>query len=279
MNLRNEKILPPLRPNLGIELAFRRALMRAIEAMHEDVMSKILTALEDGSIRAGSATATHDAGALAQDEPPGVTFIALLIQRIVHNWRARFSAMAGELAGYFANAVHQRSDAALKAILKKGGIAVEWTLSQRVQAILEASIRQNVALIRSIPEQYLGKVEQSVMRSIQAGDDLKQLTNDLVKNFGVERRRAAFIARDQNHKIVAAINRERALEAGAKYAIWMHSGAGKEPRPAHVKAGRDRVRFRIARGWFDPHERKWIQPGQLINCRCSSRIVIEGVAK
>jgi uncharacterized protein with gpF-like domain len=109
--------------------------------------------------------------------------------------------------------------------------------------------------------------------------DLKQLQNEIMHNFGVAKRRAALIARDQNNKPTAAINREWALEAGAKYAIWMHSGAGKEPRPSHVKAGRERVRFRIDKGWFDPHERKWIQPGELINCRCSCRIVIQGVAR
>ncbi len=276
MKRRNEVILPPLQPNVGIELAFRRALIRAVQEMHEDVIRQITDAWKEDHFKPGVKLAiTQDSPA----DPPRVSFIALLIQRIVHNWKMRFNAMAGELARYFARSVQQRSDAALKAILKKGGIAVEWTMSPRVEAILDASIRQNVSLIRSIPEQYLGKVEQAVMRSIQSGGDLKQLTSDLVNNFGVEKRRAAFIARDQNHKIVSAINRERALEAGSKYAIWMHSGAGRERRPSHVKAGRDKVRFEIEKGWFDPDERKWIQPAYLPNCKCSSRIVVEGVAK
>src|ERR1700758_4317373 len=95
----------------------------------------------------------------------------------------RFNAMAQELAVYFAQAAHRRSDAALKNILKRGGIAVEWRMSPRVQSILEATIHQNVSLIRSIPEQYLAQVEQAVMRSVQTGRDLKQLQNEFMTNF------------------------------------------------------------------------------------------------
>jgi Phage Mu protein F like protein len=215
--------------------------------------------------------------ALAQDEPLHITAIVLLVQRLVRSWTMRFDNMAGELATYFSRSVHKRVDTALKNILKKGGVAAEWSMSPRVQSILEATIHENVSLIKSIPAQYLAKVEQSVMRSVQTGSDLKQLNDELIQNFGATKRRAALIARDQNNKATSAINRERQLEAGIKYAIWMHSGAGKESRPSHIKAGRDKVRFDVAKGWFDPHEKKWIQPGYLINCRCSSRPVVQGV--
>ena len=73
--------------------------------------------------------------------------------------------MAQELAAYFARSVQRRSDATLKNILKRGGVAVEWQMSPR----LEATINQNVSLIKSIPEQYLSQVEQAVMRSVQTG--------------------------------------------------------------------------------------------------------------
>jgi uncharacterized protein with gpF-like domain len=93
-----------------------------------------------------------------------------------------------------AGSVQRRSDATLKNILKRGGVAVEWQMSPRVQSILEATIHQNVSLIKSIPEQYLSQVEQAVMRSVQTGRDLKQLQNELMHNFGVAKRRAALIA-------------------------------------------------------------------------------------
>jgi uncharacterized protein with gpF-like domain len=92
----------------------------------------------------------------------------------------------------------------------------------------------------------------------------------------VTKRRAALISRDQNNKATAVITRVRQQELGVAEAIWVHSTAGKTPRPTHVKAGRERVRYAIAEGWYDPHEKKNVWPGELINCRCVSRAVIPG---
>jgi len=44
-----------------------------------------------------------------------------------------------------------------------------------------------------------------------------------------------------------------------------------------VKAGRAKVRYNIATGWFDPDARKYIWPGTEINCRCVSKAVIPGL--
>ena len=114
------------------------------------------------------------------------------------------------------------------------------------------------------------------MRSVQTGRDLGQLTDDLREQFGVTKRRAAFIARSQNNLATAAMTRARQVELGITEAIWMHSGGGKEPRPTHLNAGRERARFDVAKGWYDPAVKEHIWPGQLPNCRCVSRSVIAG---
>jgi hypothetical protein len=63
-------------------------------------------------------------------------------------------------------------------------------------------------------------------------------------------------------------------ELGLDEAIWVHSGGGKHPRKSHQKAGREKTRFPIAEGWFDPEVGRKIIPGELINCRCVSKAVI-----
>jgi uncharacterized protein with gpF-like domain len=115
-----------------------------------------------------------------------------------------------------------------------------------------------------------------VMRSVQTGRDLGRLAKDLQKQFGVTKRRAALIARDQNNKATASMTRVRQVQLGITEAIWVHSGAGKHPRPTHVKAGRDSVRYDVSKGWFDPDAKQWIWPGILVNCRCVSKPVIKG---
>ena len=55
--------------------------------------------------------------------------------------------------------------------------------------------------------QRITNVEGLVMRSVQTGRDLRQLTTDLQEQFGVTRRRAAFIARHQSNKATASMTR------------------------------------------------------------------------
>jgi uncharacterized protein with gpF-like domain len=57
-------------------------------------------------------------------------------------------------------------------------------------------------------------------------------------------------------------------------AIWLHSGGGKTVRKSHVKnSGK---RYDIRTGWYDPEVKRFIQPGELINCKCVSRPVVRG---
>lgn len=212
---------------------------------------------------------------IAQDELSSAA-LREAIRKLVKRWNDRFDEAAKQLAEHFSTSVSQRSDAALKKILKDGGFAIEFKMTRAQRDVLNATIQENVSLIKSIPQQYFTQVEGSVMRSVQAGRDLKSLSDDLIKHYGVTKRRAAFIARDQTNKATASLTRARQVESGITEAIWVHSGGGKEPRPTHAKAGRDKARYDIREGWYDPHEGKNIMPGELINCRCVSRAVVKG---
>ncbi len=68
--------------------------------------------------------------------------------------------------------------------------------------------------------------------------------------------------------------RARYQELGITEAIWCHSAAGKEPRPSHVKAGKEKLRFDVNKGALIDGE--YILPGEKINCRCFAKPVIEG---
>ena len=96
---------------------------------------------------------------------------------------------------------------------------------------LQATITENVGLIRSIPERYFTEVEGLVMRSVARGRDLSYLTDELQKRYGITRRRAALIARDQNNKATSVMQAARQKSLGITQGIWRHSHAGKEPRP------------------------------------------------
>ncbi|WP_415429989.1 phage minor head protein [Acetobacter malorum] len=102
------------------------------------------------------------------------------------------------------------------------------------------------------------------------------LLQTLQQRFGITRRRAANIARDQNAKVTSAINKQRQIETGLFEAEWVHSAGGKHPRASHVEAGRKKLRFDVREGALIDGERIW--PGQKPNCRCSSRVILRGLS-
>lgn len=258
------KMLPPVRPNLGVTQAYQRRMDCLIDEMGRSVLYHVKAAYR-----------ANPPANLAMDKSPAAVLnetMAALVKR----WTARFAEVAKSLATRFADQAMGRAQTSLKAGLKKAGLTVEWKLTPAANDAYRALIAENVGLIRSIPAQYLTQVQGHVMRSVARGGDLKTLTEMLQNEFGVTRRRAELIARDQNAKATAVIVKTRQLEAGLTQAIWLHSAGGKVPRPSHVKAGRERLVFKVSEGALIDGERIW--PGQLINCRCVSRPILEGMA-
>lgn len=264
---RRARTLNPVRPSAAIELAYRRKILRLIDEMHSSVMWFVPAAY-----RANEPELT---ALLARDESPAAG-LRDAVRRLRRRWQRRFDDAAQDLARYFATSVAERSGVALRSILRRGGFAVEPRYTRAVNDLVQAAVHENVSLIRSISAQHFTAVEGAVMRSVQTGRDLKQLSDDLQHLFGVTKRRAALISRDQNNKATASLNRARQLELGLSEAVWVHSHASREPRPSHVRAGRDKVRFSIVDGWYDPDEKRNVHPGELINCRCQSRPIVPG---
>jgi SPP1 gp7 family putative phage head morphogenesis protein len=263
---KNEKVLKAIRPNAGLTALYQAKLNSLIDEMNRSVAHWVESAYRQNE---------PEVSQLAEDESPAAAMRAA-IRKLASRWLKRFDDAAPKLADWFATKASGRSDAVLKKILKDGGFSVEWKMTRAMNDVVQATIGQNVSLIKSIPSQYLNQVEGYVMRSIQTGRDLGQLSTDLQREFGVTKRRAALIARTQNNLATASMTRVRQQEAGITEAIWVHSGGGKEPRPTHLKAGRDRQRYDVSKGWFDPEVGKNIWPGELINCRCVSRPVVKG---
>lgn len=185
-------------------------------------------------------------------------------------WIDKFNEMADRIAERWIKSMYTASQASLVASLKEAGMAVEFKMTPAMRDALNASITENINLIKSIPEQYLKNVEGAVMRSYSVGRDLETMVKDIRDIHPVTKRRAELIARDQSNKANAVIQRTRQLELGVTEAIWMHSHAGKNPRPDHVAA--NGKRYKIAEGCKIGGE--YIYPGEEINCRCTSRPIL-----
>lgn len=252
--------LRAVRANLGFTALYRRQIEALVSAMHADISGEI------GKVYRGD---EEKGFRIAQDATPAA-ILQGVIRRLTDRWRARFDQGARELAAFFAKGAAERTDTQLRMILKRAGFSIPFSLTPAMRDVVEASVAENVSLIKSIGSEYLTQVEGHVMRSVALGRDLSTLTRELQAQYGVTKRRAAFIARDQNNKATAAITRARQVELGIEVAIWRHSHAGKTPRPEHVAF--DGQRYEVQKGAF--LEGKWTWPGVEPNCRCFSQSVI-----
>ena len=270
-NRRGEVVLKAVQPNAGIAAAVSRLLVALVDEME----TSTLHWLEAAYKRAPPA--------IAQDELSSAAMRAA-IRKLAVQWRRRFGQMAWRVKRYFDQAIPDRVDAQLMKIMKDAGWTVEFNMTQAQRDVVGAIVHENVSLIRSIPAQHFAKVEGVVMRSVAAGYNLKTLREDLQAEFGVTKKRAQFIASDQCRKATAMLGRARQVELGVRECVWIHSHAGRTPRPNHVKFGVDKARYDPAKGLWDPDadgkgKGRFVIPSQLINCRCLSRPILPSIGR
>ena len=257
------KTVKAVHANRGIEAKYRKALQRLIAEMHASVEYWLTAAYRKNPPRmAALVEQAHDASPSAK--------IKKVLDELARRWTDRFNEYAPKLAEAYLQGAFKASDSAFRQALKEAGWAVDFKMTPAVRDAFNASLEENVGLIRSIPEKYLQQVEGIVMRSYTAGRDLETMVNELKQLYPEASRRAELIARDQSNKANAVVNRARQMELGITEAIWMHSHAGKTPRPDHVAA--DGKRYKIADGCLISG--KYIRPGEEINCRCTCRPIL-----
>jgi uncharacterized protein with gpF-like domain len=269
-------VLRAVRPNAGLRARFHAELLKLVKEMHNSL---------DHWLRAAYNRNEPEIAAIAKDKSPAAV-LQTVFNRLRARWQKRFDEAAPRLAKYFSQKIADRSDAQLRQILKDGGFSVPFKMTKPMNDVMQATINEQVGLIRSIAQQHLGAVEGLVMRSVSEGRDLYTLSKALRERYGVTARRAAFISLDQNNKSTAAFTKVRQLELGIEEAEWMHSHAGREPRPQHVKWGREKKRYKISEGmWQEPiytksgkvsTPGKYVWPGTEPHCRCFSRPVVAG---
>lgn len=252
-------VLPPDRPNAGLRVKYQRQLDDLVDAMNKSVLWWV--------------------GAAYNGTPPSMAMdassasvLSSVIKKLARRWIRQFDEAAVKIADSFATDTREIADGKMRRALRDAGFTVKFQQSSDMKDAFDSVVGENVGLIRSIPSEQFTKIEGAVMRSVQAGRNLKQLQDELMTLGAKSKKRAAFIARDQNNKATAAMSKARRLSLGITSAKWKHSGGGTHPRPSHVEA--DGTVYDIAQGCLIDGE--YIMPGELPNCGCTSAAVIPG---
>jgi len=262
------KVARSVAANRGIEARYRSELQQMIADMHGSVQYWLTAAYrKDPPLMA--ADASKPIQQYASSTGP-VARMRKALAGLQARWLTKFDEMAPQIAEAYLKGMFKASDSAMRQALKDAGWSVEFKMTPAMRQAYQAKLAENVNLIQSIPDEYLRQVDGIVMRSYAAGRDLETMVKDLRALYPKVGNRAVLIARDQSNKANAVVNRTRQMELGIVEAVWMHSHAGKNPRPDHVAA--NGKRYKIAEGCKISGE--FIQPGEEINCRCTSRPIL-----
>ena len=252
----------PLTHNAVGAATYNRKLQRLVDRMTEETEKAIK------SLFASEAAEAH----FGEDAN-----IASSARIVTNKLQKRFDRLFGYHSKPMAEAMtreaNRQSSASLHTSLKElsGGLSMNTTLMNGPLAtVISASVAENVALIKSIPEQYLNAIQGATMRSITTGNGLKDLLPFIQKHKMITKRRAKMISYDQTRKAYSSINRERMTSVGIRKFKWVHSGGSNDPRKYHM----DKWPAGLNGGIFSLEDPPVIDqktgergiPGQCVNC-------------
>jgi uncharacterized protein with gpF-like domain len=257
------RVLPPVHPNAGVVAVYRSRLWRAIDRMNNSL--------------------DYWLSARWREDPRAANRIIDTMKELGNRWQSNFDEIAPDVAGQWGARSAAHSTQRIEQLLDQAGWTVQFKVSPEIQAVMNSAVTENVGLIKSIASQHLQRVEGIVMRGVQKGNDLNTVQKELQQQFDLPKKRAALIARDQTFKLNSVVTKTRQAQAGIKRAVWMHSNitAPGHFRPEHLAFSRGYHTpgakgpiYEVEKGAY--LENRWTWPGFEINCRCSSRPVIEG---
>lgn len=134
------------------------------------------------------------------------------------------------------------------------------------RTMMERWIEDNVALIKTIPQESLGRMRQIVLEGYRNGKTTTAIVKQIQRTYSVDRRHAQLLARDQIAKLNGDITQQQQQDAGVVEYVWSTSGDSRV-RPSHAALNHKRFR------WDDPpvvdeKTGRRCHPGKDYQCRC-----------
>lgn len=127
-------------------------------------------------------------------------------------------------------------------------------------------VDDNVSLIKTIPQDSLGRMRGIVLKGYQNGETTTAIVKKIQRAYSVDRRHAQLLARDQIAKLNGDITQQQQRDAGVTEYEWSTSGDSRV-RPSHAALNHKRF------NWDDPpvvdaKTGRKCHPGKDYQCRC-----------
>ena len=290
-----------IEPSCELETEYLRTLYELLGMIEEDIENELMPLLKNLKETAPNETYTYDAIYKILDEdiennPNWSTAVIAAIDTIVRKYdNPIFLDKYEQRMESIVRRQMQLTSAGVVKVMVKSGVPKERIILQttpKIRNIFQASVYENINLIKSLPRQELKNVTSIVTEAILGGGNPTAIQEQLVHQFGVNRRRAKVIARDQLGKINSDTERARYEEQNIELFKWSTSNdrrvsgdpSGKYPK-AKIKCyfiSRTQTKhgkgiYTLADGATWAGETK-LYPGRShIQCRCTSIALIPGI--
>lgn len=258
--------IKPVKFNKQAGRSYNSDLQKLVAAVKRDIDAEIvplIKALEPQYIR----DATFDGW---------MSSILVALATLSTRWMsAQFIGAATRVAGTFIGDISASSSKRFAESVKTIGLDV-YGDSPKLSDMLSDSIADNTRLIKTIPAQYLGQVESTVIANMRAGLRPSAIVSQLSKQYDVSKKRAAVIARDQTAKAHGEINKQRQLDAGFDHFRWLDSDDSRV-RTRHRDIANTDVGHGVGVYRWDKlpksDDGSAISPGSDYQCRCNAQPV------
>lgn len=256
--------IPKVNPPRGIERAYALALSRFAQQL-PSAYADLLRAMPD--LIASAKYERHDAQRwdistaerLKQLLAAAQTKLAsALDERSIERLATQYAARTVD---YQKSELSRQTKAALGADV--------FVADRGLKALTAGFVAENVQLIKSIPEQLHAQVAAASLRALQNATPNKRFAQEIEDTFGVAKRRARLIARDQIGKLMGQVAAQRQRALGVTHYIW---------RTVNDDRVRDEHKDREGKTYaYEGKDAADELPGEAIQCRCFAEPIFDGI--
>lgn len=274
--------LKGVHPPSSEEVAYRNKLLELTSAVQQMVEAEIVPMFHSKALD-GKAVDSSEDGLL------GIfTDKMRQLKENFDSYASEFKSLAQDFGFGIESVTRKKFDKVLKNSLGAQTDMAEIIANEGLSGIVKSGTEENVSLIKSIPQNYLGKVEELVKQNFVYGsrtpgglqsDILSTLRKDIRAIGPKAKKRAKLIARDQTSKLSAVLTKKRQTNLGIEEYVWRDSRDRRvrgNPGGLYPDVPKSRNHWdrngKVFR-WDSPPPDG--HPGEAINCRCIAEPVIK----
>ena len=137
--------------------------------------------------------------------------------------------------------------------------------------LLEKWVSDNVDLIKTVQNKSLDKMKEMIYQNYMKGTATTDIVKEIQRQYGMSKRHARLVARDQMAKLNSKITQYQQRDAGIEEYIWSTS-EDEQVRDSHRELNGKKFR------WDNPplnSDGRRCHPGEDYQCRCIASAVID----